>query len=556
MTEPILEAWKREVAAVDLKAPERPYVSNVSGRLITAEEATDAEYWVRHLRGTVRFADGAQALLAERQDLVLLEIGPGHTLRTLLRQQPAAGQRPILTSMRHPKDHASDREHLLKTLGRLWCHGVEVDWPEVWAEPAPRRVHLPTYPFQRQRYWVGESEVPAAAGRAPGGQTAGPSASHVRPALGTPYSPPETEAEEILCEIWQEMLGIREVGVRDDFFELGGNSLMAVTLMAHIEERLEVSLGTSVLAAATTVAALARQLAMVGSDSPLVVLQPQGQGPGVFWFHPIGGDVLCYLELVQRLGRQRPMYGFKAVGLDGEGEPGASIEEIAARFEPQLREKQPTGPYLLAGWSFGGLVAYELARRLEAAGEDIALLALIDSWPPAAVQATAEASRQEIEDDVAVLSWFSRNLFMKDLEDLGLSGDALRQLEPEQRFDAVVEQAIGAELVPAGGGAERLRRLYRVFQAHAGAVSSFRPRPLSSEMVLLKARDGLGGGGGQRAVDGGDIWQQVLGRPIASHEIPGDHYSILTTPGVDSLADHLKRCLARLEQPATEGVTE
>ncbi len=556
MTEPILEAWKAEVAAVDLKAPERPYVSNVSGRLITAEEATDPDYWVRHLRGTVRFNDGARTLLEERQDLVLLEIGPGRTLSTLLRQQPAARERPILTSMRHPKDSASDREHLLTTLGRLWLNGVEVDWPEIWAEPAPRRVHLPTYPFQRQRYWVGESEYPATGEVAPERDAGRPSASHVRPALGTPYRPPETEAEEILCEIWQEILGIREVGVRDDFFELGGSSLMAVTLMARIEERLGVSLATSVLSEATTVESLARRLAATGSDSPLVELQPEGRGPGVFWFHPIGGDVLCYLELVQRLGRERPMYGFKAFGLDGEGEPGTSIEGIAALYEPLLREKQPDGPYLLAGWSFGGLVAYELARRLEAAGEEIALLALIDSWPPAAARPIAETSSQEIDDDVAVLSWFLRDLLMRGLTDLGLSPDELRQLEPQRRFDAVVERAIRSELVPARGGAERLRRLYRVFQAHVGAVSSFRPRPSGSELVLFKASEGPRGRVGQQPVDGGEIWQELLGRPIESHEIPGDHYSILTTPRVDSLADHLKRCLARIEGPAAEGTPE
>jgi len=154
MMESILEPFTEQVTAVNLGSPKIPYVSNVTGTWITAAEATSPRYWTRHLRQTVRFAAGLHELLKEPA-CILLEVGPGRTLSTFAGQHPerAAGQL-VLSSLRHPQDQASDLAFLLNTLGQLWLAGTQVEWSGFYARERRHRTPLPTYPFERQRYWV------------------------------------------------------------------------------------------------------------------------------------------------------------------------------------------------------------------------------------------------------------------------------------------------------------------------------------------------------------------------------------------------------------------
>jgi len=155
-----VEPFVRRVAAVPRAAPRLPFLSNLTGTWITAEQATDPAYWGRHLRGTVRFADGIAEILKE-PGRILLEAGPGNALSTLARQHPAHG--PVVASLRHPREVRSDLAALLEAAGRLWLAGAEIDWDGFWAGERRRRVELPTYPFERRRHWV----EPAGEGAAP-----------------------------------------------------------------------------------------------------------------------------------------------------------------------------------------------------------------------------------------------------------------------------------------------------------------------------------------------------------------------------------------------------
>ena len=169
MMDPVLEPFRRELAAVALKPPDIPCVSNVSGTWLTAAEACDPDYWVRHLRQTVRFADGIDTLL-EGTSPVLLEVGPGNTLATLAKSclrdrqvpdAPANASPVVVSSMRHPTDRQqSDLKKLLDATGRLWLSGVDVDWAAFYAGRNRRRIPLPTYPFECERYWVDASPEP------------------------------------------------------------------------------------------------------------------------------------------------------------------------------------------------------------------------------------------------------------------------------------------------------------------------------------------------------------------------------------------------------------
>ncbi|MBV9789424.1 MAG: SDR family NAD(P)-dependent oxidoreductase, partial [Chloroflexi bacterium] len=154
MMEPILDAFTAQVRRIRLQPPQIPYLSNVSGTWITAAQATDPRYWTTHLRQAVRFSAALDELLSEPNN-VLLEVGPGQTLSTLARQHPTkAPSQIILASVSHPNDKLSDAAFALSTVGKLWLAGVEIDWSAFYTDEQRRRVALPSYPFERQRYWV------------------------------------------------------------------------------------------------------------------------------------------------------------------------------------------------------------------------------------------------------------------------------------------------------------------------------------------------------------------------------------------------------------------
>ncbi len=154
MMQPVLEFFAAEVRRVTLGAPEMPFISSLTGTWITDAQATDANYWARHLREPVQFSAGIGEVLREPES-ILLEVGPGQALSSLAKQQAeSAESRIVLASLRHPNDRQSDASFILETLGKLWLAGVAIDYPAFHADEQRRRIPLPTYPFERQRYWI------------------------------------------------------------------------------------------------------------------------------------------------------------------------------------------------------------------------------------------------------------------------------------------------------------------------------------------------------------------------------------------------------------------
>jgi acyl transferase domain-containing protein/acyl carrier protein len=153
MVEPALAEFTALVGQLELNPPRLPFLSNVTGTWISAEQATDPAYWAKHLRQTVRFAEGIQELLTE-PERILLEVGPGQALSTLARQQPGATKSLVLASLRHANSEQPEASHFCGTLGRLWLAGVKINWAQFYADETRRRVPLPTYPFEAQRHWI------------------------------------------------------------------------------------------------------------------------------------------------------------------------------------------------------------------------------------------------------------------------------------------------------------------------------------------------------------------------------------------------------------------
>ena len=222
-----------------------------------------------------------------------------------------------------------------------------------------------------------------------------PSPDRIRPASDKAFVAPRDDLERQLAHIWEEVLGVRPVGITDNFFELGGHSLSAVRLFAMVEKQLGKKLSlTSIFQGATIehLAELIRLKATPGPRSSVVPLQPGGSKLPLFLVHPAGGHVFPYLRLAQLLGADQPCYGLQARGLEDGQEPHARIEDMAAYYIEALRTVQPTGPYLLGGWSMGGVVAFEMAQQLHAQGQQVAL-ARPAGWSDSDVRGELSAGR-------------------------------------------------------------------------------------------------------------------------------------------------------------------
>jgi thioesterase domain-containing protein/acyl carrier protein len=227
-----------------------------------------------------------------------------------------------------------------------------------------------------------------------------PAPEYTRPELEQAYAAPQTPAERALAEIWADVLGVKQVGVNDNFFDLGGNSLLAVRLFVRIRKWAAIDLPLATLFRSPTIRGLAEIFQAAPAQAPvageqiceiaapdlhwssLVPMQPHGTRPPFFVVHAVGGNVLNYLTLLPHLGSDQPVYGLQARGLDGVQPPYDSIEAMASDYIFEIRSVQPSGPYSLGGASFGGTVAFEIAQQLMQQGETVATLALFDTLGP------------------------------------------------------------------------------------------------------------------------------------------------------------------------------
>ena len=185
-----------------------------------------------------------------------------------------------------------------------------------------------------------------------------------------------------LTLIWQRLLGIGSIGLDQNYFDLGGDSILAVQLFAAIEQVFNVKLPVAALFEAPTIEELARILRRktpIANWSPLVAIQPAGSRPPFFCMHGAGGNVLIYRDLSQNLGSDQPFYGLQSQGLDGSCPPLTTVEDMAALYVREIRRVRPHGPYCLGGYCGGGTIAYEVAQQLRREGEQVALLALFDT---------------------------------------------------------------------------------------------------------------------------------------------------------------------------------
>ena len=356
---------------------------------------------------------------------------------------------------------------------------------------------------------------------------------------------PRSFVEAQLLQVWEEVLGVETIGTTQNFFdELGGNSILALRLFAQVNRRLRCDLPVAVLFAGATVRQMAAAIeeqrrATPAPPSPVAALQPHGSLPPLFCVHPADRNVICYVNLVRHLGADQPVYGLRDIS-DDLARP---IAQIAAEYVREVRAVQPRGPYYLAGWSFGGFVAFEMASLLEGEGERVAFVGLLDTTAPCITETRPVPEPLDLliglADDLAAERGRTFAVRREELEGLD-RGEQLRRIA-----DAL--QAQGA--APAGFGAERLQAQADVLLARARSLTGYAPGAFTGSLTLFRAEQVpgdfqalLAGYTDEEQRTRG--WCRTSPAPVEVHPVPGAHVTISSEPHVRVLAQRMREALA------------
>jgi acetoacetyl-CoA synthetase len=312
---------------------------------------------------------------------------------------------------------------------------------------------------------------------------------------------------DALTPLWQRVLQLSSIGVDDDFFELGGDSLLALQLFTEIGKICDRELPPVTIYQARTISALAALLEQPTTPRfpALVPLKAGAKTPPVFIAHGLGGSVIDFFQPLKLIESDHPIYGLQAKGIDGLDEPLNSIEEMAAFHLHAIQEVQPRGPYALMGYSLGGLVALEMAQQLSSNGEKVALLAMMDAYPHMGFLSLGERTRLVARQARRGLRIF-KNL----------------------RGSGPYQPPAGASLTPA---------MQRVRDSGYLALTRYRPRFYRGEIKFARAEILTG-----FPADAAAVWAPLV-QNIEVATVPGDHLGMIATH-YKSLAAVLSKFLA------------
>jgi amino acid adenylation domain-containing protein len=368
------------------------------------------------------------------------------------------------------------------------------------------------------------------------------------------YVAPTNDLQQQLVDIWEELFKIHPIGITDNFFELGGHSLQMIMLVTRVEERLGKRVAMAELFEDPTVEHLA-QLVGHGKESLfqslIVPLQAEGTQPAFFGPHASGGNVWVYKELVQHLGTDQPFFGVQP----REPENGMvvyhnDVESMATDYVQAVRAFQPEGPYWLAGWSMGGVIAFEMARQLQQQGQEVAMLALMDATVPEA---------EESEYNWAILL----SIFAFDL---GLTEENFKRPSAWTPVPQMAQlrqlwvEARRAGVVPSEMTLVEFRKLFDTFKIHAntlrrykagefqGRISLFSPSEDVEQIIFNRnSADAAMERENPREVDPLKGWGNLATEGVDLHQVPGNHFTMLREPNVQALGEQLRQCIEQVQ---------
>ncbi|HJQ81546.1 MAG TPA: SDR family NAD(P)-dependent oxidoreductase, partial [Lacipirellulaceae bacterium] len=355
----------------------------------------------------------------------------------------------------------------------------------------------------------------------------------------------------------------------------GLDSLLALELKNNLEGRLDFTLPMAKLMEGPSIASLAEETVRLVAGAapastsakvaeewvPLLALRAGRLGdsstlveglPPLVLLPALGGDVRCYADLVQRLGDDQPVYAFRPRGADQDLPPHRSIEEMIDDYAAALRKLQPTGPYYLAGWSTGGIFAFALTEALERSGEEVALLALLDTPLPSI------CDEIDLSDDARFLCDLMNYANRFAGTDVRVNYSEVSVLAPEERFNTILAEARRQGIVPSDAPESFIRRIVNVGKANVQVIQGFVPRAISAPVQLFvpTTKGGLAEVSGRELPESNDLgWTTEVGQDVEIHELPGDHFTMMVGEGATQLARQLAaliRSASKVELRAAE----
>ncbi len=363
----------------------------------------------------------------------------------------------------------------------------------------------------------------------------------------TGHEAPRTDDEKMLAAIWGEILGIDNIGIRDSFFDLGGNSLLAVEMFIKVEATFKKNIPLATLFGAGTIEKLAAILSQEDWREPehsLVPIKPGGSWHPFYCMHAVGGNVMFYSDLAKYLHKEQPLYGLQARRLAGRQIGHATIEEMAEFYISEIIENQPEGPYFIGGSSFGGLIAYEIARRFHEEGREVGMLALFDTSTPeykakldpkaTKLKMKLHRARQRVQlhvDSLKVLSGSARVEYS-----LSKAKKGIRKYR--RRVQNLFAKAVRKGFTVAGGKSAIPRSYIQLENQLVAARKKFKPKPFPGKATLFRASIQPNGFEHDPMLG----WDNYLPE-IEVVEVYGHHTSIIAEPYVRGLAELLNTTL-------------
>jgi phthiocerol/phenolphthiocerol synthesis type-I polyketide synthase E len=528
---------------LDFSQPTIPILSTATGAWLTNEQATDPSFWARQMRTPVKFTAVMEALW-QSKDYLVLEVGPGVALTALSKQNTSKRPRPIVNSL--GKDATTD-EHtqLLRAVGSLWTHGVEIDGDAYWREEERCTVRLPAYAFDRQSYWVDALRSGTASSSTSSLQSVKPKVSSMgndlesasnRPSLSTPFVSPRSPEERLLSIIWSDALGILPVGVLDEFRDLGGDSLGAVSIMEKIHKETGKSLALRTLTTASNIEELAKLISLPEqtrrSFKCLVPIIEEGTLPPVYWLPGGGGlSVMSFQMISEKLGPNQPVYGLEA-DTNTDSAP-TTVPDIVRAYREEIQQHQPHGPYYLLGFSLGAYFAYELAVQLRQVGEEVGILVVFDADVPITVRNRdrykifAQRAKYRINEMITKRDPQTQTLkrcYRMGVRKIPIVGERIREREAREEKPSIYKAII---------------------DRNVAAIDDYAGRPLpifDGKVTCILARN-TSLHGVDDDIDPRQGWRHFATQGIEVHRTDGNHLSMLVEPDVDELASVVRSCL-------------
>ena len=367
-----------------------------------------------------------------------------------------------------------------------------------------------------------------------------------------------TETETNLARLWAGVLKLDDVGIHDDYFALGGNSLLAVKLMAQIKTQFGTRLPLTSIIEAPTVAQLASLLHTQGSHSPVVLIRDGGNKPPLFLVHDADGETMLYRSLALHLDQARAIYGLQPFSSAQHPLLHTRIEEMAAFHIASIRKIQPRGCYLLGGLCAGGLIAFEMARQLERVGDRVALVAMLDVADVEAKERPLRLTKQRLNRVVSVIDAGNARSRLRRVATT--AGTVLRKARnlakylTKSRLQMIHERtkmALFRLYLKHGLEMPAFLQNISVRTAYGYARRGYRPKtPFGGELVLIRATSGTGNDEpyAERYIDPLMGWSARTSRGVRTFHVPGGHSSMLQEPNVRVLAQCLQDYIDEIEK--------